>query len=83
MKKIKEEYLKELQEKVNNINTLLHNIGLLEVQKAGLFSQFSSIDSEFNDLKTKLNDEYGDAVVDINTGEIKDNTELNEQQGES
>jgi len=71
-KKITEQELEKLQGLVQKLNSVITDLGVLETQKHTLLHAYSEIDSELGKLKKELNESYGDASINISTGEIDD-----------
>ena len=77
--KIKEEQLKIIQEQQKELNSIMHNVGVLEAQKHGLLHKFAGINQEVEDMKVELEKEYGAVNINLETGEytkIKEEKEL-------
>ena len=73
--KIKDEQLKDLQQKVGTIQQLQGQVGVLEGQKHLLLHQLAGAQDELQKLQTALEDEYGKININIQDGtyeEIKD-----------
>ena len=71
-KKITEQELEKLQGLVQKLNSVITDLGVLETQKHTLLHAYSEIDSELSEFKKELNESYGDASINISTGEIDD-----------
>tara|TARA_Y100000401_G_scaffold74631_1_gene60526 strand:- start:23 stop:271 length:249 start_codon:yes stop_codon:yes gene_type:complete len=67
--KIKEEQLKVIQEQQKELNSIMHNVGVLEAQKHGLLHKFAGINQEVEDMKVELEKEYGAVNINLETGE--------------
>ena len=67
--KITEEQLKEIQETQGKVNQILNQIGFIEIQKSGLKVEFSKDNEAAEDVKKKLEEEYGPINIDLQTGE--------------
>ncbi len=67
--KITDEQLKEIQETQGKVNQLLNQIGFVEVQKSALKVEFSKANEAAEDVKKKLEDEYGPINIDLASGE--------------
>ncbi len=67
--KIKEEQLKIIQEQQKELNSIMHNVGVLEAQKHGLLHKFDGINQEVEDMKVELEKEYGAVNINLETGE--------------
>ena len=67
--KIKEEQLKIIQEQQKELNSIIHNVGVLEAQKHGLLHKFAGINQEVEDMKVELEKEYGAVNINLETGE--------------
>jgi hypothetical protein len=71
-KKITEQELEKLQGLVQGLNKIVTDLGLLETQKHSILHSFSDADAKLNEFKLELNEAYGDASINISTGEIDD-----------
>tara|TARA_X000001382_G_C3035416_1_gene136121 strand:- start:37 stop:288 length:252 start_codon:yes stop_codon:yes gene_type:complete len=67
--KITDEQLKEIQETQGKVNQLLNQIGFVEVQKSALKVEFSKANEAAEDVKKKLEEEYGPINIDLASGE--------------
>ena len=67
--KITDEQLKEIQETQGKVNQLLNQIGFVEVQKSALKVEFSKANEAAEDVKRKLEEEYGPINIDLASGE--------------
>ena len=67
--KITDEQLKEIQETQGKVNQILNQIGFVEVQKSALKVEFSKANEAAEDVKKKLEDEYGPINIDLASGE--------------
>ena len=68
MNKIKEEQLKTIQEQQEELNSILHEVGILEAQKHGLLHKFGAVNKEVEELKVDLEKEYGAVNINIEDG---------------
>ena len=73
--KIKDEQLKDLQEKVGTIQQLQAQIGNVEGQKHILLHQLVGVQEELQKLQTALQDEYGKVSINIQDGSFEEITE--------
>ena len=67
--KITEEQLKEIKETQGKVNQILNNIGFIEIQKSALKVEFSKENEKAEEVKKKLEEEYGPINIDLQTGE--------------
>ena len=67
--KITDEQIKEIQETQGKVNQLLNQIGFVEVQKSALKVEFSKANEAAEDVKKKLEEEYGPINIDLASGE--------------
>ncbi len=67
--KITDEQLKEIKETQGKVNQLLNQIGFVEVQKSALKVEFSKANEAAEDVKKKLEEEYGPINIDLASGE--------------
>jgi len=80
--KIKEEELKTIQEQQEQLNGLVHNIGLLESQKHGLLHDIAGVNKDIEEYKSVLEKEYGAININVEDGtytEIKEDVEGNKK----
>jgi hypothetical protein len=73
-KKIAKKELTELQEHISKLNRVQIRIGELEITKIGLISQFNNFNQEVKLFQQKLEKKYGAVNINVNTGEINDET---------
>ena len=67
--KITEEQLKEIQETQGKVNQILNQIGFIEVQKSAIKVEFSKANEAAEEIKKKLEEEYGPINIDLASGE--------------
>lgn len=79
--KVTKQELKDIQLIVQNINNIQFQIGGVEVQKSHLLNNIFQAKNEFAAYNGKLNDKYGDVVVNINDGSLKpkENEQINKK----
>ena len=58
---------------IEQVNSVQMQIGGIEAQKSELISAMKEKVVDLNKLKVELEANYGDVVVDLTNGEIKDN----------
>lgn len=78
VKKITEEELKSVQDKVNLINQAQMTVGGLEVQKASAMEQLKAGQQELQVIQKELEDKYGKVSVNLTDGTIKEIPEEDE-----
>ena len=71
VKKITEEELKGIQEKVGQINQLQMQVGGLEVQKTIGIENIKTVQGELGKLQNELEEKYGKVSVNLQDGTIK------------
>lgn len=71
VKKITEEELKGVQEKVGQINQLQMQVGGLEVQKTIGIENIKTVQGELGKLQNELEEKYGKVSVNLQDGTIK------------
>jgi len=76
VKKITDEELKSVQEKVNAINQVQMQIGGLEVQKNIALDTIKGSQMDLQAIQKELEDKYGKVTVNLQTGAI---TEIPEE----
>ena len=72
VKKISEEQLKSLQEKVGAIQNLQTQLGGIEIQKHGMLHQIAVVQDDLQKLQTALEDEYGKVSINIQDGSYEE-----------
>jgi len=77
--KITDEQLSNVTTKQAQVNDALHRIGVLEVQKEGVKRVFEGFSKEMEDMKKKLEEEYGPVNINLQTGEY---TPIEKEEGE-
>ena len=70
--KVTKEELKEIQTLVQNINSAQKQVGQMEIDKANLLGLIFNAKNQFNDVQLKLREKYGDVVVNVTDGSLKD-----------
>ena len=73
--KIKDEQLKDLQEKVGAIQQLQTQIGNIEGQKHILLHQLVGVQEQLQELQKSLEEEYGKVSINIQDGTYEAITE--------
>lgn len=77
VKQIEEKELSQIKETTNKLNEINSNIISLELQKHNLLHIHASISNEFSEIKKKLEEKYGKVLINIETGEYKEEEEEN------
>jgi hypothetical protein len=72
MKKLEEKELERVVELKKNGERLQFEVGAIEFQKKLLLDQLLVVAKENEEFSKELFDKYGDCVIDIATGEIKE-----------
>jgi len=67
--KITDEQLKEVQESQTKVSQVLNQIGFLEIQKSALKVEFNKVNNEAEEVKKKLEEEYGPININLSSGE--------------
>jgi|TARA_R110000796_G_scaffold137381_2_gene253453 hypothetical protein len=68
--KLSKKELQELNELQTQGNNLLFSLGQLESQKISIYNQIQEVQNKQQDLGIKLQENYGDGNIDIETGEF-------------
>jgi small-conductance mechanosensitive channel len=68
IKKITDHQLKKVTEQQQRLNSVLSNIGVLEVQKQNLAQQVKDISEEIEKTKSELEEEYGKVNINLSDG---------------
>ena len=68
VKKITDHQLKKVTEQKQRLNSVLSNIGVLEVQKQNLAQQVKDISEEIEKTKSELEEEYGKVNINLSDG---------------
>ena len=79
VKRISESQLKDLQQKVSNIQKLQSQVGSIEAQKHIVLHQLLIVQDELQKLQVVLQDEYGKININIQDGtyeEVVDDAEV-------
>lgn len=75
MKKLEEKELQRVIELKSNSEKLQFEVGAIEFQKKLLLDQLLVVAKENEEFSKELFDKYGDCVIDIATGEIREKEE--------
>ena len=75
--KITEEQLTEIRGLVRQIDGIHNEIGKIEATKHQFLHRLAGINDEVKIVQGKLVDEYGNVDIDISTGAIKENEQVN------
>ena len=81
MSQITEQELKQLQEQEQKKGAIVHDLGVLEIQKHSLLHAFAQIQSEQEESKKQLEATYGKINIDLKDGsytEVVDDAEVTE-----
>ena len=78
VKKITDEELKSIQEKVNSINQAQMQVGGLEVQKSLALEQVKTYQLDLQVIQKELEEKYGRVSVNLQDGTISEIPEENE-----
>jgi predicted nuclease with TOPRIM domain len=77
---IKEEYLTTIRELRDNFNAIVVSLGQISIQKANLENnekllqqEYIKFEAEERELLSKIETEYGQGDLDINTGDFTPN----------
>ena len=68
MNKIKEEQLTKIQSQQKELNTILHEIGVLESTKHALLHKIAGVNEGVEALKAELEEEYGAININVEDG---------------
>ena len=77
--KIKEEQLKTIQEQQQQLNNIIHEIGLLESNKHGLLHQIAEVNKDVEEMKAELEKEYGAVNINLEDGTYTEITKEEEE----
>jgi len=69
VKKITEKQLATINRINQDLNGIIHNLGVLESQKHSLLHQLPEVNKEMEDFKKVLEEEYGQININLQTGE--------------
>ena len=67
---VTEEQLKKIQDQIKRINNFQLEVGIIETRKHALLHQIGSIQNEILETQKELEEQYGTADVNIETGKI-------------
>ncbi len=79
MLKIKNEELKLIVTKQNEVSSIMNSIGMLEAKKHELLHSFARINGELEDIKKDLEKNYGQININLETGEYTEVEKEDEQ----
>ena len=68
MSKITEEQLSTIQNQQQELNAILHEVGVIEAQKHGLLHQFGDVNRKVEEFKSELETEYGAININLDDG---------------
>ena len=68
MAKIKDEQLKKVTEQQQALTNLLARIGVLEIEKLNLSGEIKKLESEVEQTKKELEEEYGKVSINLADG---------------
>ena len=66
--KITEEQLKNIQDQQTELNSILHELGLLESQKHALLHKIADVNEDVESLKKELEKQYGAVNINVEDG---------------
>jgi len=66
--KITEEQLKNIQDQQTELNSILHELGLLESQKHALLHKIADVNEGVEALKKELEKQYGAVNINVEDG---------------
>lgn len=66
--KITEEQLKNIQDQQTELNSILHELGLLESQKHALLHKIADVNEDVETLKKELEKQYGAVNINVEDG---------------
>ena len=78
VKKITDEELKSVQDKVSNINQAQMQVGGLEVQKNVALETLKGLQMDLQTIQKELEEKYGKVSVNLNDGTISEMPEKDE-----
>lgn len=77
--KITQEELNKIIEFQNALGTLNSKIAGIEITKMDLISEFNGVRKKFTEYSNELEKKYGSVDINLATGEIVKNTNIQEQ----
>ena len=66
--KITEKQLKNIQDQQTELNSILHELGLLESQKHALLHKIADVNEDVEALKKELEKQYGAVNINVEDG---------------
>ena len=66
--KITKEQLKSIQDQQTELNSILHELGLLESQKHALLHKIADVNEDVETLKKELEKQYGAVNINVEDG---------------
>ena len=67
---VTEDQLKKIQDQIKRINSFQLEVGMMETKKHAMLHQIGSIQNEILETQKELEEQYGTADVNIETGKI-------------
>ena len=77
--KITDEQLKTIQEQQQQLNNIIHEIGLLESNKHSLLHQIAEVNKDVEEFKSELEKEYGAVNINLEDGTYTEITKEEEE----
>ena len=72
MSKLEEKELQVLKEQEGKKASILHDLGVLDIQRHSLLHAYSGIQSQQEETKKELEEKYGKINVDLSDGSFTD-----------
>lgn len=72
-KKLTKKELEDVRGAITNINSIVNQIGQIELSKGRLTRQFDEADAALKLQQKALQEKYGDVSIDLEKGVITDN----------
>tara|TARA_A100001515_G_C4524405_1_gene194642 strand:+ start:571 stop:828 length:258 start_codon:yes stop_codon:yes gene_type:complete len=69
-KKVTKKELDKIKTQQTQLNSLHHNVAILEVRKLEYVEELKIVSKEIRDLKNRLEKKYGSVNISLETGEI-------------
>tara|TARA_R110000782_G_scaffold264675_1_gene357958 strand:+ start:447 stop:683 length:237 start_codon:yes stop_codon:yes gene_type:complete len=76
--KIREELMDSIKDARNKMSAIQNELGSLPIRKAALIKAFADQEAEAQAVSDAIREEYGDGMVDLETGEFTANEDEDE-----
>lgn len=74
-KKLTKAELEKIQGSVNLLNSIMTQLGKMEVQKVMAVRQYEQAEAVLTEVRSELEEKYGSVNIDLTTGEYEEQTQ--------